>query len=225
MKRNPAIGLVLAVLAIPSGFAVLSIAGNIAGVVSVDPGIVWLVVFSLVLILPGGVLLLSNMPTLRNDKAYPTEARTVPTRGQLTHPDVIPDVITILDNAGATGKRLRLNDIVSGREILTLADMAINREIPLTYRNYTGKGKPFGDVRFREIVDGFVSCGLLERGDKNYRQGVYLTRSGRGVLSHFARLADKARGYKTPAPLAEGMTPYKPGRRATDSQTARQTVN
>ena len=44
--RDKVIGLSLAVLAVPSGFAVLSIAGNLAGFVSVEPGLVWLVVFS-----------------------------------------------------------------------------------------------------------------------------------------------------------------------------------
>lgn len=163
-----------------------------------------------------GLLMLFTGSNIRS-KAQKA-AEIIPVRDTV---EILPEVVTILDKSDqdiTKGQRVRLNDIISGREILRLSNAVINHGQPLTYRALAkGDNSIFTETRLRAIIKDFAKAGLIELPQRS-RQPASLTRSGRALLKTMAERAQKAIDYHSPNRIEQVSRPVLSGVGQTDRQ-------
>lgn len=195
--KDKTIGLVLAVLAVPSGAAVLSIAGNLAGIVDVAPLVVWLVVFGLVLILPGTALLASLRPILRAPRVYPTETRTIAARA----PE-LPDTLII---EGDRGDYFKPDKKVITPSVMRTLARGIKQGRGLGYADLVErKGAPFTRAEYLSIRAEMLSGGLWCWRGRGPKSGLELTVKGGRVFDFWHKVLC-AESPPTPDEFKQGL--------------------
>ena len=133
------------------------------------------------LIVPGSILLLSYLPTMRAKKVYPAEVVTVPDN---THE--LPDTL-IID--GAQGEYFKPNKQVITPAVMRTLARGIKQGQGLGYQDLVQRrGAPFTRAEYLSIRAEMLDGGLWQWRGRDNRSGLELTQKGSRVFEFWHKV-------------------------------------
>lgn len=99
-----------------------------------------------------------------------------------SEPQVVSVQINEVDKDGHFHVRRQFDLPASREQMEQLAYGLLRMNRPFTFREWTGKGKPFSDNEFETLRSEMIKRGLVANNGADARRGLTLTEAGRAVL-------------------------------------------
>lgn len=115
---------------------------------------------------------------INGDGRIGQQVRNVPLR-------VVPVQVNEIDANGHFHVRKQFNLPASEEQLEQLAYGLLRLNRPLTFREWTGKGKPFSDNEFEALRSEMIKRGLVTNSGAEARRGLVLTETGRATMEKF----------------------------------------